>query len=172
MEALRGSHLTIYGLGMERVASELGALIDIPIPGVWLEDVEGKPAAVVQRVPRALAWSLANPDVRPKIENREVWPRSLVFDVWIANYDRVARNLLIEPVPPGTEFAAADRFRLWLIDHGLAGLLWTTKFDLRVGSHEVGAISVGDGDMLERFERLSPSADGVQKLGAGVQGFD
>lgn len=148
----------IYGIGMERVASRLGKLLKVPVPEVWLEEVDGQPAAVVRRIPQVVAWVLASPDVRKKIQSKDDWPISVVFDVWIANYDRWPRNLLFQPLPEGTHFSSAASYRLWLIDHGLTGLLWAQKFDLSLGARDIEHVDVGQGDMLESQEKTARAA--------------
>lgn len=150
-----GGPREIYTMGMERVASELGRALGLSIPEVWLDDVAGRPAAVVDRIPETLTWarSYRGVDVATRLGNRSWWPAGVVFDVWIANVDRVERNLLLQPLPEGIQFAAAQSFELWLIDHGMSGLYWSSKFDAGLPPDRPDQVQVGDGEMLEIFER-------------------
>ncbi len=150
----RGEPREIYTMGMERVASELGRALGLSMPEVWLEDVDGKPAAVVERIPHTLPWSTCytDTDVADRLQDRSWWPTGVVFDVWIANLDRAGKNMLVQPLPDGTKFAIADSYELWLIDHGLSGLYWSTKFGVPE-KDQPDKVDVGDGEMIELFER-------------------
>lgn len=151
----QGEPREIYTMGMERVASELGRALGLLIPEVWLDEVEGRPAAVVDRIPETLTWARAyrGTDVATRLANRSWWPVGVVFDVWIANVDRVERNLLLQPLPEGIQFAAAQSFELWLIDHGMSGLYWSSKFDAGLPKDRPDQVQVGDGEMTDIFEQ-------------------
>lgn len=142
-------------MGMERVASVLGRSLGLSIPEVWLDDVGGSPAAVVERIQDTLTWSMSyrGTDVAARLTNRSWWPTGVVFDVWIANVDRVERNMLLQPLPEGTQFAIAQAYELWLIDHGMSGLYWASKFDAGLPQDRPDQVQVGDGEMTEPFER-------------------
>jgi hypothetical protein len=120
----------IYAIGMERVAFTLGAALQLPIPKVWLEDWEGAPCAVIEHILNTRTWQMAGgaPMLMSNVVNDDTWALSVLFDIWMANGDRVPRNILVEPLPEGTRAAVATESRTWLIDHGHCALWFPSKF--------------------------------------------
>jgi hypothetical protein len=114
----------IYSIGMERVAYLLGSALGLPVPAVHLEDVDGHPSAVVERIPNSRSWMTLEtaPAMASQIRNQDIWPLAALFDVWLANTDRRHVNVLFETYPPGCSAGAADGCVCWLIDHGQCGL--------------------------------------------------
>jgi hypothetical protein len=147
----------VYSLGMEWVGYKLGTQLGLPIPEVWLETFNGEPAAISRRVPNVKMWhhaAAAAPMLMANITNADLLPLAVAFDIFIANVDRVPRNVLIEPLPEGRRAAVAASSRFWLIDYGLAGLWFPSKFDL----------TLADPNLLERVVvrsagRMMPDAE-------------
>jgi hypothetical protein len=142
---------------MEWVAWKLGTDLGVPIPRVWLEDFNGQPAAVIERIENQRDWRTgdAAPMLKSKIGNEDCWPISVAFDVWIANSDREPRHILLQPDPPNDRIAVARGCRVWFIDHGVSGLWFPSKFDPALGLDDTEKVEVGDGTMHERAERAA-----------------
>ncbi len=88
----------------------------------------------------------------PPISNCAIVPLCVVFDIWIANCDRSASNLLLQPDPIGQDLSKARGARVWLIDHGFS-LLWPpTKFGQAGDDFSKIEIRNGDTDR-DRFIR-------------------
>jgi hypothetical protein len=153
----------IYSLGMERVAYCLGFELGLPIPTVWLEEWQGHRCAVVRRIPntRTLQMAAAAPMLMSNVENRDTWPLGVAFDLWMANNDRVPRNMLVEPLPEGARAAVATSCRTYLFDHGVTGLWFPSKFKANLTVGQVDQVHVGSGNMLPVVEtnarRIMPS---------------
>jgi hypothetical protein len=124
----------MYAIGMDRVAYSLGALLELPMPAVFLESFDGNDGALLETVLNEVSWfrfekaNFANDG----LVNLAVLPRCVVFDIWIANIDRRRKNMLMQPVPQGTPHDEARRWKLWLIDHGSCALWPPGKFGLEV----------------------------------------
>jgi hypothetical protein len=128
-----------YSIGMERLAYQLGTAIGLPVPITYLEDYEGKAASVQLRVkhPKQFDQAQASPLLWNGIEDRESWPLGVAFDLWVANLDRRAPNILIEPIPPEKLAQVATAGRTWFIDNGLGGLWYPQKVDPSLGNQIV-----------------------------------
>jgi hypothetical protein len=143
--------VAIYAMGMERVAYVLGARLGLPIPPTYLEEVEGHIGCVTMKAggPNSLRYSWAMgraPMMGNDVINSCLWPVAVAFDVLIANVDRSADNIILDPVPPETRPGAAYRSTSWLIDHEKSGLWWPRKIDPTVGL-DVEALEINDGSM-------------------------
>lgn len=128
----------MYALGMERVAYELGADLGLPIPPVHLETCEGHEGCVsLQAGGRnvlRLDWAEGRAcRMNTNILNIDLWPLGVVFDVWIANFDREPAHILLDPVPPTSEPHATNTCTSWLIDHEKSGLWWPSKINEDAG---------------------------------------
>jgi hypothetical protein len=146
----------IYSIGMERVVFNLAEALRIPVPAVHLEPFGGVSGCVMSRVSdNARTFQQSEGKVMlDGIDDEAQWPLYATFDIWIANYDRDRRNLMLEPVPPETLPQRAIRCRTWLIDNGASGLWWPRKFDTNL-TVEVDRVTVGDGSLTdEANERL------------------
>jgi hypothetical protein len=123
----------MYALGFERVAYRLGDTLGLPVPDTHLEMFGGHHGVLqVLRAPNA-DWSChwlraSQMAMFANIENRDLWPRCVAFDLWLANVDRHHRNLIFEPVPPDRKPTLAASCVTWLPDHGHAGLHPPGKF--------------------------------------------
>jgi len=122
--AANSDPVEIYSIGMERVAYLLACELGLPVPWVHLEDVDGYPSSVQERIlnSRSLLQLGSAPMMASEIRNRDIWPLAALFDVWMANTDRRAVNLLMETHPRGSAATAAKGCSCWLIDHGQCGL--------------------------------------------------
>jgi hypothetical protein len=129
-----------YSIAMEWVGYVLGTAVGVPIPATYLEEYDSKPCSVQLRVPnqRDFDQARASPNLWAGIDNKDVWPLCVAFDLWLANYDRRPPNIAIQPVPADKLPAQATAGTTWLVDHGLCALWWPSKVDMGVGaSHDV-----------------------------------
>lgn len=120
----------IYSVGMERVAYVLAEHLELPVLDTYLEVVDGHASSVQLRVPECRSWIQVGgaPGMRDNVENEDMYPLAALFDVWTANTDRRAVNLIFQALPEGTSPARASGSRLHLIDHGQCGLWPADKF--------------------------------------------
>lgn len=137
-------------MGIERVAFALGFELGLPIPETYLERVNGHDGSLQLRIPDVRPWTMvdATPMLMHKVVNEDILPLGVVFDIWMANPDRVPRNLVQQPLPEGVRTAIASSSKTWLVDHGLCGLWFPSKF----GASTVGSVTVGDGSMTADVE--------------------
>jgi hypothetical protein len=126
----------MYALGFERVAYRLAEVLGLPVPDTHLESFDGH-RGVIQVMRPNIEWSRNWNQAKQlamfaTIENEDLWPLCVAFDLWIANVDRAPRNLVFEPVPPDKKPTLAASCVSVLPDHGHAGL------------HPPGKFGVGD----------------------------
>ena len=122
----------MYALGIERVVYRLGDFLGLPVPDTHLETSDGR-RGVIQVLRPNREWSCpwqraAQMAMFATIDNRDLWPVCVAFDLWIANVDRHHRNLVFEPVPADKKPMLAASCLTWLPDHGHAGLHPPGKF--------------------------------------------
>jgi hypothetical protein len=143
----------LYSFAVERTFYVLADELGLAVPATYLERFDGQWGCVQIRV-NGLTWLTAPscPMLLEGVENADTWPRSVVFDLLMANYDRHPRNLLVEPLPPGTKPALGHRSQTWLIDNGHCGLWWPSKFNAALQPSELERVSVGNGRMSPQME--------------------
>jgi hypothetical protein len=142
-------------MGMERIAYSLGEALGIPMPRVCLEEFQGHPGSLQWRIDNARSWMQAPgcPMLMNEISNEDQLPLCFMFDLWIANIDRVDRNLLAQADPPSKLPKFATKCRMWLVDHGCTGLWFPAKFDAGLAGQPVEQVIVGDGMMRDDVQR-------------------
>ncbi|MEJ8543816.1 HipA family kinase [Brevibacillus borstelensis] len=112
-------------LANEYIAAELAGLVGLPAAGVKEISVKGpkgrRPRGIVSLRATArevIPWKKASPEVHQNperhVQQSELLAQLAVFDAWIMNPDRTNRNLILYRDQP------EDRYRWYLIDHGLA----------------------------------------------------
>jgi hypothetical protein len=145
-----------YSIGMERVGYTLGSAVGLPIPATYLEEYDGRPCSVQLQLRNHREFDMAKGSVMmwAAIDNEDVWPLGVAFDLWMANYDRRSPNLSIQPVPPEKKPAHATAGTTWFVDHGLCALWWPRKIDpTATALYDVAALagtarqSVEDGEI-------------------------
>ena len=152
-----------YSIGMEAVAYQLGVHLGLPIPETVLATVGGLDGALVELVRGQRDWQTADaaPMLKTHINNLDCFPVGVVFDIWIANLDRKAQHLLVQPLPPGVRPAIAQDARVLLIDHGVSGLWFPSKFAEGLTLDDTEKVDVGDGSLLasreEAGRRIMPA---------------
>jgi hypothetical protein len=144
----------MYSLGFERIAYRLGEVLGLPVPDTHLETFERRHGVVQVLRPNrdwSCPWQRASQMAMfAAIENRDLWPLCVAFDLWIANVDRNHRNLVFEPVPPEKKPMLAASCVMWLPDHGHAGLYPPGKFG---GPTDVAQVAFdGAGRMTDAAE--------------------
>ena len=152
----------IYGNGMERVAYTLGSALGLPIPGTYLEEVLGHPSTVQDRVPNARTHHQVGtaPMMASNVTNlQSIGGLAVLFDIWMANTDRHANNLLYEPMPDGAKPGKAIGSKLWLIDHGQCGLFPAWKWDANRDPHDI-PLDIAD----VRGELIPAAEDKIRSL--------
>ena len=119
----------MYSIGMERVATSLAGLVDIPTPEVFLEGFNSKQGALAVRV-GGKAWEDVASDVAAEVEiiDRASFPLYVAFDLFLANIDRHEGNVLLDWDPPNRPPGKGEACRSWLIDFGFSGLWHPSKF--------------------------------------------
>lgn len=144
----------IYSIGMEAVSYQLGRLLDLPIPETVLATVDGVNGALVELARGQRDWQNADaaPMLKSHVNNRDCFPVGVVFDIWIANLDRKDQHLLVQPLPVGARAAVAQDARVLLIDHGVSGLWFPSKFADGLTVHDTEKVDVGDGSLLDTHE--------------------
>ena len=148
----------MYSLGMERVAYVLAMTLGLPVPRVTLEEYGGRRGALSWRVSpetRDLRTASTCPMLANTVENEDLRPLAVLFDIWLANVDRKPANLMLEPRPEGARAKSASRSRLWLIDHGFCGLFPPNKFDASLQKQDPARVVVGDGRLLDDWDRAA-----------------
>lgn len=147
-------------MGMERVSYVLGDALGLPVPRVCLEEHDGEIGSLQWRVDNARSWKQAPgcPMLMNEIVNEEQLPLSFLFDAWIANIDRVDRNLLAQSVPATKPPKGAQKCKMWLIDNGCTGLWFPSKFDPSFRGQRIEDVDIGDGAIHEEVRRISLGA--------------
>jgi hypothetical protein len=150
----------IYSMGMERVCFTLGNLLGLPMPQIYLEDFEGNIGSVQLKVENSRNWKLAQgcPMLMNEIVNEDQLPLCFVFDAWVANIDRVDRNLLAQAEPPTKLPNGAQKCRVWLVDNGCTGLWFPSKFDSALLGEPVEKVDVQNGSIREDVQRSALGA--------------
>lgn len=111
----------------ERVAYELGTLLELPVAGIQFLTWDGMDGVVSHRIPghEPLEWKFLPEHTKAALpdsfENGEILPYVGVFDAWITNYDRHVDNLMFSRTDNG-------KYMFYMIDHGLAFLGQKGKF--------------------------------------------
>jgi hypothetical protein len=140
----------LYSLAMERVAYRLGTTIGLRMPTVWLEEISGEHGALVERVVgRDLVYARSCPMLLNEIDDEDEWSLIVAFDIWLANTDRVDRNLFVEPLPLGKEAKYATKCRTWCVDHGFTGVFPPAKFGKSFEKCAPEDVPIGTGEMIE-----------------------
>jgi hypothetical protein len=144
----------IYSIGMEAVTYQLGRMLDLPIPETILATIDGVDGALVELARGQRDWQTADaaPMLKSHINNLDCFPVGVAFDIWIANLDRKAQHLLVQPLPVGARAAVAQEARVLLIDHGVSGLWFPSKFADGLTVHDTEKVDVGDGSLLDLHE--------------------
>lgn len=134
---------SLYSFGIERVASVLALDLGLPIPEVYLDEVEGKPGLISIRVPGNPWDTLDDETFRNVIlADRNEWTTYMAFDVLVANHDRHGGNIFVEWNPPLRRRPVdGDQIALWLIDFGWSGLWPVYKFGGGLGHRDLEAVS-------------------------------
>lgn len=145
----------IYSMGMERVAYALGEELGLPLPVVHLEEYEGHWGSLQRFVPNSRSWMQAPgcPMLMNQMVNEDQLPECFVFDAWLANTDRVSRNILAQADPPTKPPKSAQRCRTWLIDNGCTGLWFPSKFDRSLTGQPVEQVHLRDGMIRDDVRR-------------------
>lgn len=111
----------------ERLAYELGSLLELPVAGIQFLTWDGMEGVVSHRIPghEPLEWRFLPEQAKAALpdtfENGEILPMVGIFDAWITNYDRHPDNLMFSRTDNG-------KYMFYIIDHGLAFLGQTDKF--------------------------------------------
>jgi hypothetical protein len=146
----------LYCCGMERVTYRFGEMLGLPVPEVWLERVDREDGCLCRHIVdgRDLPNCGKAIVMLGNIEN-DARALGVAFDLWLANVDRRAANLMFEPMPPGTRAVAAQSSKMWLIDNGCGGLFPPRKFGAPDAKAPPESVDVGSGDMHDDWERLA-----------------
>jgi hypothetical protein len=111
----------------ERLAYELGTMLDLPVPGIQFLTWDGMDGVVSHCIPghEPLEWRFLPEQAKEGFlgcfENGGVLPCVGVFDAWITNCDRHGDNLMFSRTDSG-------KYMFYMIDHGLAFLGQKGKF--------------------------------------------
>lgn len=99
----------LYSLAMDRVCYRLGLELELRVPAVWLEEIDGQHGVAIDRI---LEGRDLNQATRCMMLNEIVdfpsWPMTAVFDIWIANIDRLSRNVMVEALPEEVEIGTGE----------------------------------------------------------------
>jgi hypothetical protein len=121
----------IYSIALDRVGYVLGESLDLPVVPVHLESVAGEPGALVLDLRNQCSWLQFEKERKQgRLANTEIIPLCVAFDIWLANYDRAKKNILLQPQPPELAWESCPNYRLVLIDYGQAGLWPVAKMGL------------------------------------------
>lgn len=144
----------IYSIAMEAVAYELGTQLGLPIPEAQLASVAGEDGVLIKRIDEMRDWRMADgaPMLKSHIKNLGCFALGVAFDIWLANLDRKHQHLLVEPLPRGVRPAVAQDARVYLIDHGVSGLWFPSKFDPGLTVDDTEKVDVDDGLVLPHRE--------------------
>lgn len=145
----------MYSIGMEVVAYKFGAQLGLPIREAQLASLDGEDGVLVKRVDNMRDWRMADgaPMLKTHINNLDCFPLGVAFDIWMANLDRKDQHILVEALPPGVRPAIAQDAQIFLIDHGVTGLWFPSKFGDGLTMADTERVDVGDGSLLEAHER-------------------
>ena len=138
----------MYSVALDRVGYVLGDALGLPVVPVHLETFEDEPGAVVLELRNHCSWStFLREGRRGRLINMDVIGLCVAFDIWLANYDRAKKNVLLQPEPPELAWDSEPDYRLVLIDYGQTCLWPPAKMNL--GEDDVpGAAEVGDGSTI------------------------
>jgi hypothetical protein len=144
----------LYSLAMERVFYVIASELGLPVPPTYLERFDGAWGSLQIRVVHGLTWRAAPscPMLVADFANRSSWPLCVALDLMTANYDRHARNILVQPVPIDKAPARAVRSMIWLVDNGHCGLWWPSKFNPALDPSQVEQVDPGNGRMRPEME--------------------
>lgn len=147
----------MYSLGIERVACVLAQEIDLPVPDVYIELVDGEDGIVSTLVP-GNPWAMVDDEQFDHVTmaDRDQWTVYAAFDVLLANHDRHDENIFVHWNDPlRRKPVEGEQCALWLIDFGWSGLWPVYKFgeNLRPGD----------------LENLSPDADVRNEFAQGIR---
>jgi hypothetical protein len=112
----------MYSFGIERVAYVLANKLNLPVPDVHLDEMDGSPgvASIALPGPQWASLDAATLD-RTTIENRTELPLCLAFDVLIGNPDRQGGNILLDYGSASPSVAETTSARISFMEFGLAG---------------------------------------------------
>lgn len=141
---------SLYSFGVERAVGVLAQMIDLPVPDIYLETVDGTDGLVATLVP-GKPWELHAEDTLANLTwlDREAWTRYVAFDVFAANLDRHSHNIFVEQ--HSVAGADAVEARLSLIDYGWCGLWPVYKFGDQLGPRDLLQISQ-DADIRDEWK--------------------
>jgi hypothetical protein len=155
-----------YSLGIEWIAYALGTSLGVPVAPIYLEQYSGISGALSPMIPDSMNWKTFYEQQweAVPIANQDILPLCVVFDIWIANCDRWAPNLLVQSHEPGVPLRAASGLKVWLIDHGVSYLWPPVKFALSEDGADLDHAVIGDGSTAaEQFIRKRISSSKVTR---------
>jgi hypothetical protein len=125
-------HSSAYSIGIDRVGYELAALLSLPVPATYLEEVEGQHGLVSMRAPRSQPWRALDEGLLRKVTfmNRECWPIVLGLDVLLGNTDRNADSILVQLEEGQRQVRSGQQCVTRFIDYGHSALWPPWKFEL------------------------------------------